>query len=74
MSTNVYKAFLDLLPGRPLQSGLVTALSGGVATIELPGGGLLQARGATTVGARVFVRDDLIEGNAPDIAAVLIEV
>jgi hypothetical protein len=74
MSTNVYKAFLDLLPGRPLQSGIVTAASAGVATVELPGGGLLQVRGQTTVGARVFVRDDVIESAAPNLAAVLIEV
>lgn len=74
MSTNVYKAFLDLLPGRPLQSGVVTAISAGVATVVLPGGGVLQVRGQTAVGARVFVRDDVIESAAPNLTAVLIEV
>jgi hypothetical protein len=33
----------------------------------LPGGGKLQARGETTPGQRVFVRDGAIEGPAPEL-------
>jgi hypothetical protein len=65
MLRNPYKSFLDLLPARTLEVGTVVAITGDVATIELPGGGQLQARGQSVVGARVFVRDGLIEGDAP---------
>lgn len=72
--SNLFKAFLDLLPGRPLQVGTVSAITDGVATVTLPGGGVLQARGNATAGQRVFVRDGLIEGPAPELPFVEIEV
>lgn len=71
---NLYKALIGLLPARPLQVGDVIASSGGVATIELPGGGTAQARGDATVGTRVFFRDGAIEGAAPTLSIELIEV
>lgn len=72
--SNLFKAFLDLLPGRPLQVGTVSAIADGVATVTLPGGGVLQARGNAAAGQRVFVRDGLIEGPAPELPFVEIEV
>lgn len=66
--------FLALLPARPLQVGTVIAVTGEVATVELPGGGRLQARGAATVGARVFVRDGAIESAAPNLTYVEADV
>lgn len=72
--SNPFKALLGLLPGRPLQVGDVVAVDGGVATIEMPGGGLAQARGAATVGQRVFFRDGAIEGLAPALTLELIDV
>lgn len=71
---NIFREFLDLLPARPLQIGAVLAVSGSQCTVELPGGGLLQARGSATVGAQVFVRDGLIEGAAPSLTITPIEV
>ena len=67
---NIYRQFLDLLPKRPLHIGEVTAVDAGVATITLPGGGVIQARGHATVGQRVFVRDGVIEGPAPALTYV----
>lgn len=67
---NIYRQFLDLLPKLPLEVGDVTAIAAGVATITLPGGGLIQARGEATVGQRVFVRDGVIEGPAPTLTYV----
>ena len=65
---NLFKQFLDLIPARPLEVGTVQdIISGGIANVELPGGGVLQARGDATVGQRVFVRDGLIEGPAPEL-------
>jgi len=46
----------------------------GVVTVQLPGGGLIKARGTSTVGARVFVRDDVIEGAAPSLPVEIIEI
>ena len=48
----------------------MTAVDGDTATITLPGGGVLQARGQATVGQRVFVRDGVIEGEAPALTYV----
>lgn len=74
MSTNPYKRLLGLLPGRPLQVGEVIDFENGVATIELAGGGTDQARGDVNVGDRVFFRDGVIEGPAPNLTYIEIEV
>lgn len=74
MSANPYTRLLALLPQYPLQVGDVIEFSDGVATIELPGGGISQARGTTTIGARVFFRDGLIEGPAPDLPIEIIDL
>jgi hypothetical protein len=74
MNLNPFKKLLALLPNPPLLVGDVTAVIDGVATIELPGGGVMQARGETTVGARVFFRDGAIEGDAPTLSIELIDV
>lgn len=71
---NPLAQFLALLPSSPLLVGTVSTIAGGTATIDLPGGGQVQARGTTTVGARVFVRDGAIEGNAPALLYVEAEV
>lgn len=74
MSTNPFKLLKSLLPDPPLEVGEVIAVSSGTATVQLPGGGLVQARGSTTVGARVFVRNNVIEGSAPSLTVELIDV
>lgn len=71
---NPLTEFLSLLPSTPLQVGTVLSIASGTATIELPGGGRLQARGTATVGARVFVRNGVIEGAAPTLTYVEAEV
>lgn len=71
---NPYAALLALLPERPLLVGTVNAFADGIATVELPGGGLVTARGAATVGQQVFVRDGAIEGTAPALPVEVIEV
>ena len=72
--SNLYHQFLALLPPRPLQVGTVTATSGDTCTVQLPGGGVLQVRGAAVVGDQVFVRDGLIEGLAPALTVVAIDI
>ena len=70
---NLYQELKTLLaPGR-VQTGKVLAYADGMATIELPGGAQIRARGDTTVGARVFVQDGVVQGSAPDLE-VLVDV
>jgi hypothetical protein len=71
---NPYKRLLALIPNPPLQVGEVLTYADGVATIQVPGGGTAQARGTATVGDRVFFRDGLIEGPAPDLPVEVIEI
>lgn len=67
MSRNVYREFLDLLPATPLQIATVTAIDGDTARLVLAGGGVLTARGVgdRSIGAEVYVRDGVIEADAP---------
>jgi hypothetical protein len=74
MSLNPFKRLLGLLPQRPLQVGDVMSTSGGVATIQLPGGATAQARGDAAPGTRVFFRDGAIEGTAPSLPVEFIDV
>lgn len=64
---NLYKQFMDLQSPKPLEVGTVAFVINGVATVNLPGGGRLQARGPAQAGQRVFVRDGAIEGEAPSL-------
>jgi hypothetical protein len=72
--SNPYRMLLDLLPDEPLLVGEVTSISDGVATIELPGGGVTQARGDATVGQNVYFRGGAIESVAPALTIEVIEV
>jgi len=71
---NLFKQLQGLFPDPPLLVGTVLAVDNGVATIELDDGGRSQARGQVNVGDRVFFRDDVIEGPAPDLPLEIIEV
>ena len=73
-STNPYAALLALLPSYPLQIATITAIEGDVARLVLPGGGVLTARGTGAVGDQVFVRDGVIEGQAPLMPFVQVEI
>lgn len=64
---NLYKQFMDLQSPKPLLVGTVAFVVNGLATISLPGGGRMQARGPAQAGQRVFVRDGAIEGEAPSL-------
>jgi hypothetical protein len=70
-----FRRLIDLVSNQPLQVGDVSSIEDGIATVTLLGGaGVLQARGATTVGARVYVRAGAIEGAAPTLPFEAIEV
>lgn len=71
---NLYRVFRDLIPEAPLLIGAVAAVQAGGCVVSLPTGGTVFARGAATVGQNVFVRDGMIEGVAPTLAVVEIEI
>lgn len=74
MLSNAFAAFRRLMPAAPLEAGTVVAQAGDVATIELPGGGRVNARGAATIGDRVFFRDGAIDGSAPTLSYIAAEI
>lgn len=71
---NLYQQFRALLPDPPLQVGTVIAVSGGVVTVQMPGDGLLKARGDALVGQKVFVRDAVVEAIAPNLTLEIIDI
>lgn len=71
---NLYEQFRQLIPDPPLQAGTVIDVGAGVVTVQLPGGGLIKARGNASLGQKVFVRDDAIEGIAPSLLLAIIEI
>ena len=72
--SNLYTLFKSILPNTPLQIGTVTAVTSGGVYVDLPTGGKLLVRGVATVGNRVFVRDGVIEGIAPNLTVEVIDV
>ena len=71
---NVYEQFKQLLIDSPLQVGTVSEVGTGVVTVQLPGGGTVKARGSANFGARVFVRDGVIEAIAPSLSLEIIDI
>ena len=73
---NQFQQFLDLVPDPALQVGTVQSVAANLATVIMPGGGLLKARGGSSdlVGRAVFVRNDVIEGLAPNLTLEVIEI
>lgn len=67
---NLYQIFKSLLPQKPLLVGTVVAVFATGCSVELPDGSVISARGSANIGARVFVRDGLIEGEAPNLTYV----
>lgn len=77
MTINLYRALQDVLPKRPLQVAEVVLVNVGQNTsvVQSPGGSQQLVRGSEwALGVGVFVRDGVIEGEAPALSAVTIEI
>ena len=74
MSYNPYKRLRNLFPEARLLVGTVTAADTEMASVELPDGTMMRVRGVATVGDQVYVRNGVIEGPAPNLTIVEIEV
>ena len=74
MNTNVFKRFTDLT-GRSLRTvGTCVAADFGECVIQYPGGSRVTALGAGTVGLDYFVLDGRLDGEAPALTALVVEV
>ena len=72
---NLWRQFQDLLPTSVTLIGTVVATHADhTTTVQLLDGGLLRAAGVAAEGTRVFVRDGRVEGEAPELPQVEIEI
>lgn len=73
-----WRKFYDLIPKPAKRVATVVAVhSGGRYLVELMGGANLNVMGATgqyAVGEKVFLTDETIEGKAPSLNAIVIDV
>lgn len=70
-----FRRLQDLMAAPPREVGDITTVAGGLATVALIGGGTVNVRGENaSVGQRVFIRGDVIEGAAPALTLVTVEV
>jgi hypothetical protein len=76
-STNLFIRLQALQAEPPLLTGQILAdMGGGMARVELPGGGVLSVRNpmALAVAQWVFLQGDVISGPAPDLPYIRIEI
>lgn len=74
MSFNFYSRLRNLFPEARLQVGTVSAVGADSVSVTLPDGSMLRARGSASVGETVYVRDGIVEGSAPDLPIIEIEI
>lgn len=77
MSTNLFRTLRSLLPEPPLLVATVVSVNAGAGTslVQFSGGGNQTVRGTdVAAGQKAFVRNGLVEGPAPALPLVTIEV
>lgn len=75
--TNAFRALLEMLPESPLLVATVISVqtAAGTSTVEYPGGNRQRVRGTSAAAtSQVFVRNGIIEGAAPALTPLTIEV
>ena len=71
---NLFKRWSDL-NGRSLRTvGTCISADYGECTIQYPGGSVVLVKGAGTTGTRYFVMDGRLDGEAPNLPSLTIEV
>lgn len=73
---NLYQEFQKLIPQPAVQVGTVESVTGNIANVRLPGGDTLVVRGADSslINQKVFVKNNVIEGLAPNLPTEIIEI
>jgi hypothetical protein len=73
--SNIFAELRELLQPGPVQVGTVSSYTNGLATITLPGGGVIVAKAsAATVGHQVFVQDGVVLGPAANLTLEIIDI
>lgn len=71
---NLYRRFADLTGRRLRTVGTCISADFGECTIQYPGGGLVRVKGAGVVDTRYFVLDGRLDGEAPSLGSLIVEV
>lgn len=74
MSSNLFVRLSNLLAPGPVLTGTVVSTDGSTSVLTLLGGGTLRVRGTAQVGTDVYHRDGVIQGGAPSLPGVDVEV
>lgn len=74
MAYNLYQRLRAIIPSPRVQVGTVASVVPGRAIVTFPDGATLMVRGAAAHGDRVYVRDGVIEGPAPVLPVIEIEI
>ena len=71
---NLFRRFSSL-SGRSLRTvGTCIAADFGECTIQYPSGAVVRVKGAGTPGTRYFILEGKLDGEAPSLASLIIEV
>jgi hypothetical protein len=74
---NLYRRLLEIIPGKPLLVGMVVSQNdNGTSNVQLAGGGIVVARNGAdiAINSYAYVRDGVIEGEAPSQFTTTIEI
>lgn len=74
---NFWQQFKDLIPSEPKLVGTIAASYGNsLYRVDLVGGGSVQATSNTDrlIGDKVYITGKVIDGKAPDLPDVVIEI
>lgn len=71
---NLFKRFSSLI-GRSLRTvGTCIATNYGESTIQYPGGSLVRVQGEGATGTLYFIFDGRLDGEAPALTALVVEI
>jgi hypothetical protein len=71
---NLYRQLLNLIPLGQVDVGEVTAVSSDGVFMLLQSGHTLRVRGTGTVGENYYIKNGVIEGQAPNLSGTDIEI
>jgi hypothetical protein len=71
---NLWNRFQNLTPPAKRLVGTCVDSAFGVSLIALPGGSVIQVRGTGTVGGRYFILDGRLDGEAPNLPTLEIDI
>ena len=71
---NIYKQLIDLLPSQRVDVGTVLQVYADAVLVLLQTGGKVRAIGTGTVNERVYIKNGVVIGVAPNLSGTVIEV